>query len=685
MIQLDSSVPKSQLSQEKRTFGWQEALFIFGLILYLATRFIALDKFPIYFFSDEAIQTVSASKMIENGFRDASGHIPVYFENGGQYNLSLSVWLQILVASFRHSIWLTRGLSALITVIFPLTLGLALRDFFKRKYWWLAPFVVSVLPAWFLHSRTAFETAIGTALYCAFLYFYLRYRMQDRDYLPIFILFGALTFYAYAPLQIVVVLTGFILLFVDFRYHFQDKKIPWLGIVTLVILALPYLIFRLRYPDSLSQHLSILQSYWSGTEPFMTKLGEFFSRYLSGLNPIYWFKPNQAELIRHQMKNMAHVPLLLAPFIGLGLIKTFTKLKDPAWRVVLIALLVAPTGAALVDVAITRNLVTLVPLAFLACLGLDSHLNWLGKTDRKALIPVAIILIVLVASSAWITHTAITIGPIWYQDYGLYGMQWGGKELSAEIKAYQAEHPNAKIIVSPSWANNTDVILGFFLGDPLPIEVNSVKDWSTNQKDLDKSMIFVMSPEEYNQTQSSSKFDNLEVHKTLAWPNGEPGFYFVSMDYSENAEDIFKTEQARKAIPEEATITLFDQEVDVTYSQLDIGKIENLFDGNTNTLIRGLQANPLAIKMTFSEPVSLTGLQALIGIPPTSLFVKVESEEPNVSKTFSAHTYGTEQNSWLSVHFAGSLMVKQLTITVQERTTNPHPHIHIWEIEFLQH
>ncbi len=94
MIQVDSSVPRKNITREKRPFGWVELLFLLGLILYLATRFIALDKFPIYFFSDEAIQTELAGKLIENGFKDASGQIPVYFENGGQYNLSLSVWLQ---------------------------------------------------------------------------------------------------------------------------------------------------------------------------------------------------------------------------------------------------------------------------------------------------------------------------------------------------------------------------------------------------------------------------------------------------------------------------------------------------------------------------------------------------------------------------------------------------------------
>ncbi len=85
------------------------------------------------------------------------------------------------------------------------------------------------------------------------------------------------------------------------------------------------------------------------------------------------------------MKGMAHFPRLLSPFIALAILKALTKLKNPAWRLAIIALLVAPSGAALADVAITRNLVTVVPLAMLACLGLDAQLNWLANKPKKRL------------------------------------------------------------------------------------------------------------------------------------------------------------------------------------------------------------------------------------------------------------------------------------------------------------
>lgn len=50
MIQVDSSVPRKNITREKRPFGWVELLFVLGLLLYLATRFIALDKISDLFF-----------------------------------------------------------------------------------------------------------------------------------------------------------------------------------------------------------------------------------------------------------------------------------------------------------------------------------------------------------------------------------------------------------------------------------------------------------------------------------------------------------------------------------------------------------------------------------------------------------------------------------------------------------
>src|SRR5690606_37252200 len=118
------------------------------------------------------IQTMSAFDLIRNGFKDPAGNFfPAYFQNGGQFNLGLSVYWQMVPAFFQRSIAITRGFAALATFAFPVSLAFALKDIFKSKYWWLAPLVVSAIPAWFLHSRTAFETALAASMFALFLYF----------------------------------------------------------------------------------------------------------------------------------------------------------------------------------------------------------------------------------------------------------------------------------------------------------------------------------------------------------------------------------------------------------------------------------------------------------------------------------------------------------------------------------
>ncbi len=98
--QLDKTSPikTSSADPHPRLGTW---LFILALAIYLLTRLIRLPDFPIYFFTDEAIQTQQAADLMANGFRNAEGTLlPTYFENGGQCNLSLSVYVQVLRPCF---------------------------------------------------------------------------------------------------------------------------------------------------------------------------------------------------------------------------------------------------------------------------------------------------------------------------------------------------------------------------------------------------------------------------------------------------------------------------------------------------------------------------------------------------------------------------------------------------------
>jgi len=541
---------------------------------------------------------------------------------------------------------------------------------------------MAAVPAWFLHSRTAFETSLGVSMFSVFLYFYLCYRLKDRRYLPWAFLFGALAFYAYSPLQLVVVLIGVVLLVVDWRYHWADRQGLLRGLGVLVLLAAPYVLFRVQHPEALGQHLNQLHSYWVSSQPLSAKIGEFLRRYLRGFDPAYWFLPNSSDLIRHQMKGLGHMRLISLPFVLLGLVTALRRLRDPAWRVVLIALLVAPTGAALVDVAITRLLVMIIPLGYLALLGMEQLVAWLAQKHTQLAgrwVGVGLALL-WAALSVSMTADALKNGPTWYEDYGLYGMQWGGETLFDEIKGFMQANPEKKIHLSPSWANGTDVIARFFLGDPLPIQMGTIEPYTLYQLPLGEHDVFVMTPEEYEWMLTTNKFSDVEVLQCLPYPNGECGFYFVTLQYRDDVAEIFAREQAERRKPEQAELELLGQKVSVSYSPLDIGRIAQVFDEDPKTFIRSFEANPLEIALSFAQPVELHGVSVLIGNAASRLEVEVSSPDQPTLQQFSAEIGAQEAYRTLAVPFGSALQVQSLRLRLYDLDQSEPGHVHLWEV-----
>ncbi len=255
------------------------------ILVYLSTRLIGLINFPIYFFTDEAIQTVQAAYFVHNDFQNADHDIfPTYFMDGGQYEMSLSVYIQVIpYLIFGKSELVTRGTAALSTLVGAICIGLILRNIFKVKYWWLGTLILSIAPAWFLHSRTAFQPALMASMYTAFLYFYLRYRYIAPKNLYLALVFGALAFYADDVGQVIMVVTGLLLLISDFRYHWQNRKIGLIGLGVVAVVALPYVRFYITHGQANYDQLRTLNSYMTWPLPLLEKIRMYFSIYLQGL------------------------------------------------------------------------------------------------------------------------------------------------------------------------------------------------------------------------------------------------------------------------------------------------------------------------------------------------------------------------------------------------------------------
>lgn len=658
-------------------------LFALALAVYLATRLAGLSSYPIYFFTDEAVQTVLADEFIDRGARGSDGLLfPTYFLNSYQYNLGTSVYLQVLpTLIFGKSVFVTRAASLLVTVLAAGWLGLILKKVFGSTRPWLGVLVLSITPAWFLHSRTAFETALAASLFAGFLYYYLLYRQGEVKKIYLAVLLGALTFYAYSPIRMVLAVCVVLFLVSDIRYHWQQRKTVAAAFGMTLISALPLLRFQLVHPEETLRHLQVLNSYWIQHISWGQKLALFGKEYLSGLNPLYWFFSNDHDLARHQMDGYGHFFWFMLPFVLLGIVLAISRIRQPAYRNLLFALLAAPSGAAIAKLGITRILVMVIPMSVFGALAINWLLDKVPDFRRRTAQAASLgVFILLAGINIFLCVQALTVGALWSQDYGLGGMQYGARQLTAAINKYLDENPGTPILVSPSWANGTDTTMRFFYQDGLPFGMGSVEGYFNERKNDIENIVFVMIPDEYRQVVESDKFTGIKVIQVLPYPNGEPGFYFVRMQYADNFDDLLAEEKAARRMLQEEVLEVQGMETRVSYSYLDMGSISNLFDGDDLSLVRSLEANPLQVNLEWDTPRHIENILVRIGGATTTL--SLEGYNASGDSIFD-QTYEIAQDPnprTITVELPGRLSLNRLEIDVKNTYDSEPTHVHLWEI-----
>ncbi|MBN1537999.1 MAG: glycosyltransferase family 39 protein [Anaerolineales bacterium] len=674
-------------------------LFILAMGVYVATRLVGLDKFPIYFFTDEAIQTLSAADLVRDGFRDPDGQLlPTYFKNYTYYNLSLSVYVQVIpYLLFGKSIVVTRGVSVLIGILAAFSIAWMLKEIFKLSLWWLGPALLAVVPAWFLHSRTAFETVIFVSFYSACLLSYLLYRYRSPKYIHLTLLMAGLAFYSYSPGQVVTACTGLLLLLSDLGYHWKNRRVIPAAMVTVALIALPYIRFRMTYGDIATEHLKLLASYLTQPIPITEKLRLYATQYFYGISPGYWFIPNQHDLERHLMKDYGLISLYWLPFILAGIGVCIWNFRSSMHRMVIIAMLAAPAGSALVEIGITRALVMVIPATLLMALGLEYCLKWIGIfivwvknkyqqarfLDKwripQYILPITLFVIFSVIGVS-MTRDALINGPTWYRDYGLGGLQYGAPQIFYAINDYLEEHPDAKIHLSPSWANGTDIVARFFLEEDQPVDMASIDGYLFRHLSLDDRSVFVMIPEEYEKTVASEKFEEIIVEKTVPYPDGRIGFYFVRVSYVKSIDEILTTEQEIRRRLQEAHVRWMDQVVKVRYSPLDMGDITLVFDGDADTLARTEEANPAIYEISFNNPIAMDSINLMFGSTEAEVELTLYLSDGGDPVTIKATLYGTVSKPDDTIKFSKTYTVESFQLKLTDTRQGEPGNVHLWDI-----
>jgi hypothetical protein len=274
----------------------------------------------------------------------------------------------------------------------------------------------------------------------------------------------------------------------------------------------------------------------------------------------------------------------------------------------------------------------------------------------------------------------LTDGPRWNRDYGLGGMQYGASQVYAEVQRILQSEPDTLITLSPVWTNGADIVARFFLGDPLPVELGSVRGHIERIRPLDERMLFIVTPEEYQLVKGSGKFDEIRVEQILPYPDGTPGFYFLRLSYVDDVEAIFAAEQAQRRQLQEAKVDLDGETVQVRHSLLDIGAPAQAFDGDPFSLTRTLEANPAVFELTFSEPRTLRGLSVIIGSIEAQVTVLVYETPQSEPQRFTMRDRGTVSDPEIHLDFGAEYPVSVLRIEVLDLHQDEPAHVHIWEI-----
>jgi hypothetical protein len=277
---------------------------------------------------------------------------------------------------------------------------------------------------------------------------------------------------------------------------------------------------------------------------------------------------------------------------------------------------------------------------------------------------------------------ALIHGPTWFSDYGMGGMQYGAAKLFPALQEYKAQHPDTRLVVSPSWSNGTDVVAQFFITGPMPFEMGSIQGYMFQRLPLDENTLFVMIPKEYEAALSSSKFTDIQVERTLPYPNGEPGFYFVRLRYVDTIDAILQAERDERRQLQEAEVVIDGEVVRLRYSPLDMGDINLPFDGDTHSVARTLEANPFVFEFTFPQAHTLRGLSVIVGSLEAKITARLSAGPGAEPVEFSTIYQGSVDHPQAALDFGQAVTAQILRLEIQSVHETEPAHVHVWEIVF---
>lgn len=162
-------------------------------------------------------------------------------------------------------------------------------------------------------------------------------------------------------------------------------------------------------------------------------------------------------------------------------------------------------------------------------------------------------------------------------------------------------------------------------------------------------------------------------------------FAFTRLASINNVGDTFDTEGVKGADLVVDELSLNGETIQIAYSHLDMGQVKDLFDHDTTTLARGLEANPMVLDFEFPTPRPITGLVMDFGRMDFVMRVQVYGTE-STSPVFYNGEYRQQPSiPHVDMNFVdGPKEVRRIYIEIEQLNPPDEIHIHVREVLFKE-
>jgi hypothetical protein len=157
---------------------------------------------------------------------------------------------------------------------------------------------------------------------------------------------------------------------------------------------------------------------------------------------------------------------------------------------------------------------------------------------------------------------------------------------------------------------------------------------------------------------------------------------FVNKNKTDRMLDA-ETAQRLDLIVDEVNVNA--ETIRIAHSSLDIGQITDLFDQDTETLARGLEANPFVLNFEFAAPKPVSGLVMDFGRMDFVLRVQVYGVDESQPVLYESEYRNQPPEPHVDLNFVnGPERVSRIYIEIEQLNPPDEPHIHVREVLFRE-